>query len=370
MNNINIKNHYQNIFLFLVPFIALILFIPLSYGELNMSDSGSVVTYGLLLPEYKVDISQYNDTKEILVDVKFQNKKKSFTGISDNWLTVEEGQTPQQVYDDYVGQRLLVVYIDNLTNSKKQPIDQDDMKVSSNSDFLEFNGNGLYGKNAFEIEILNIDDLVDLSTNFNDALEFQIKISSDKFFPENKYELLIGTWTRDTVLTETAIFTLPDDLTNTREQKEEKKDTNPQQATPKIKQEDKSEQNLSDLQQQQLEQQQRAIAEAEQRKQQREAEQKEFELEQQRDVEQKELEKLQEENKKLEIILENIEPDNALMETQLMKKNKSKKSQNTSQSQQITQSQQRRDAVQELSLVNGILSSYQNRINPRRKGIL
>ena len=296
MNNINIKNHYQNIFLFLVPFIALILFIPLSYGELNMSDSGSVVTYGLLLPEYKVDISQYNDTKEILVDVKFQNKKKSFTGISDNWLTVEEGQTPQQVYDDFGIQRWLVVYIDNITNSEKYIIKQDDMDISSDVSFLQLIGSGSQGKNAFEIEVLNIDDLIDLSTNFNDALEFQLKIKSDKFFPENKYELLIGTWTRNAGLTESAKFTFPSDLTNTREQKEDTV-SKPQQPTPKPKQqEDRSENNVSNLQQQQLEQQQRAIAEAEQRKQQRE-------------LEKIELEKLQEENKKLEIMSGNTKQE-------------------------------------------------------------
>ena len=272
----------MKILLSILSLLIISIIIPI-YAELDVAQDGSVTTAILRTPEFTVDTSEFSQTNEITMDVKFENTgSNGFYGIAWNTETPydENGlDDPDEVYEKYADERRFYFVIYDITNSDKIQLDSTEFTSTSDDKFIQINGYSEL-QETFEVEILDIDELVPWTSTGKAIIQTHLKLSSPEFVKDNKYELLL--WTASDSSDNRIPFTI-------FSESEETKST-PQPPTPVPTE------MPSDIEEQMKLQQQNALEEHDERKKQKEAEQKE-------------LEKLHEENKKLEIMPKNTEQE-------------------------------------------------------------
>ena len=227
------------------------------FAEPVVYEDGSIHTTILRTPEFTVDASQFSETNQIIIDVKFENTGNLYHGLAKVTETPydENGlDDPDEVYEKYHKQRLFFVYLTNITNSSETILDREQFMVTSNDDFIKINGATSLRK-AFEVEILDIDELVPWTSTGKALIQTQLKLSSPELLPDNIY--ILSLWTDSDHNSDA-------DTKFTLSSKSTKPTLQPPTPAPM--------EMPSDIEEQMKLQQQKALEEHEQRKKQREAE--------------------------------------------------------------------------------------------------
>ena len=238
--------------------LALICMVP-AFAEPTVSDAGDVSTAILRTPDFIVDTSEFAETNQITIDVKFENDgTNGFHGIAWNTEVEYEGYKPDpdEVYEENHNYRKFFVYITDITKSDEVKLDREKFIVISDDDFIQINGKSKI-TNDFEIEVLDIDELVENSPfDPKSLIQTQLNLSSPELMLDNTYR--IGVWTTSSHNSDGDVeFILSFD---TQEQITTSDPTPAPMEMP------------SDIEEQMKLQQQKALEEHEQRKKQREAE--------------------------------------------------------------------------------------------------
>ena len=197
--------------LYAVLILVLVSFtIPTVFADPIVTGNGYTVKTAILqTPEFEVDIFEFDTTKEIILNIKFENTGNKFHGI--NWVIEQAvdgiNPDPDEFYKKHENYRKFYITVDDLTNSVKYEIDEDDLFITTNDDFLLLHGETKNYKDAFVVEILDIDELVNSTPSGNKKIQTQLNISSSKFFPDHTYE--ISVWTSTRLGVDPIIITLP-----------------------------------------------------------------------------------------------------------------------------------------------------------------
>ena len=163
------------------------------YGEPNILSDGSVETTILLTPKFDVDTSEFIDTGEIILDVKFENPPNKFHGIKwvyeDYDYENEIAPDPVEVYEKYEDERRFYIYI---LDEDGEKLDIDSMTVTSNDDFILPHGITEKYDDRYVVEVLDIDELASFSSSLKAKIETQLRLESPELVGGNDYELILG----------------------------------------------------------------------------------------------------------------------------------------------------------------------------------
>ena len=177
-------------------------------AEPNILSDGSVETTILLTPEFDVDISEFADTGEIILNIKFENTGSQFHGVKwvyedydyENKITPD----PVEVYEKYADERRFYIYILDEDGKK---LDIKSMTVTSNDDFILPHGITEKYDDRFVVEVLDIDELASFSSSLKAKIETTLRLSSPELVAEKNYELDV--WADLSAPGEPIIITLP-----------------------------------------------------------------------------------------------------------------------------------------------------------------
>ena len=143
----------------------------------------------LLTPDFEVDTSEFGTTSEIILDITFENTDNTFHGLKRVYESPHDENgldDPDEVYEKYEQHRHFYIYI---LDENGEKLDTESMKVTSNDDFIMPHGiTGLYN-DRFVIEILDIDELVPLTTSNIMKIETTLRLSSPELLENHNYEI-------------------------------------------------------------------------------------------------------------------------------------------------------------------------------------
>jgi hypothetical protein len=188
--------------------LGLIGFAVPTFAEPIVSSEGDVMTTILLTPDFEVDTSNFAETGEIILDVKFENFDNTFHGLKRVYESPydENGlDDPDEVYEKYQQHRHFYIEINDITNEGFK-LDSNQLIITAEDGFIQLNGkHERYDR--FVVEILNIDELVPLTTSNIMKVETTFRLSSPELIPEHNYEIDI--WAINSAQADPLSFTLP-----------------------------------------------------------------------------------------------------------------------------------------------------------------
>jgi len=173
----------------------------------TVSSTGDIVTATLLTPEFEVDTTEFSETGEIIIDVKFENPGSQRHGITWNFESAydENGlDDPVEVYEKYANERRF--YIEILNEDGKK-LDNGSMTVTSNDDFILPHGTTEKYDDRFVVEVSDIDEYAPFTSSGKAKIETTLRVSSPELVAEKNYEF--GIWTDSRHGTDLISFTLP-----------------------------------------------------------------------------------------------------------------------------------------------------------------
>ncbi|MBA4717734.1 MAG: SBBP repeat-containing protein [Nitrosopumilus sp.] len=169
-----------------------------SFTELATTNDGNIqYTTSLHIPNFTVDASRFADTDEIILDVEFNNARSNdYSGFSWN-IYDSNSENPSSnaqellFYERLRDSRSFTIIVKEIVDSSSRPSDVGKVTVHSDDEFINLIGQPY--NSAFEIGIVDIDDVVKCTTDQTPSIKMKLKVSSPTFSPGSTYQIRILT---------------------------------------------------------------------------------------------------------------------------------------------------------------------------------